>query len=264
MAIDDYEGLDPYVPLPNASKINTEFMRSFVEQYGDGTPVVVNTEGAMLPEGIKDIPLWRDLMDVMDEVIASPISTHIQDLVGINDPHYSTNSSSVDRPTLLLLVGQLGLKYERNDIFDDSDLKRLIRHLPKFWAEKGYRNFIEYMSYAVNAELKLQYLWTEDFEVFVPEGGAIGTPVWEGGTWYPTSHVYIAYDVSKFTSTVNSGFSSLTALSKYFYSIAPINLVLRAFTTTILLEPIQMRIGGDIEMTVTEPNDTAFTPKPLV
>lgn len=177
-----YNGDDPNISLPNASSINPLITYGFHQVYGkmDGNGVVVDTMGIMLPEGFRDIEVWRDFADSVDEVMNSEIATQIESLMSTNDPYASSVNPAIDRRTLLYLIGAIGFKYKQNDVFDIDDLKRFVRHTPQFWGEKGNRFFIQYMSYVVNAQLQMQYLWTQDYKVFVPEGSPlIGRPVWE-------------------------------------------------------------------------------------
>lgn len=180
-----YNGDDPNTELPNASSINPLTTHGFHKVYGtmDGNGVKVDSMGIMLPEGFRDIEVWRDLTDSIDEVMSSEIATEIESLMSTNDPYASSVNPAIDRRTLLYLIGAIGFKYKQNDVFDLQDLRRFVRHTPKFWAEKGNRQFIQYMSYVVNAQLQMQYLWTQDYSVFVPEGSpSIGRPVWESVT----------------------------------------------------------------------------------
>lgn len=179
---DIYDGNDPNLVLPNARSINPMSTRSFNQIYGklDGSGVTLDTRGIMLPEGFRDIQAWRDFVDSVDETMGSEIATYIENVLGLNDPYASTINPRIDRGTLLLMIGSIGFKYRENDIFSLSDLRRFVRHSPKFWTEKGNRNFIQYMSYVVNAQLTMQYLWTNDYVTFLPEGSSlIGRPVWE-------------------------------------------------------------------------------------
>jgi hypothetical protein len=71
-------------------------------------------------------------------------------------------------------------------------------------------------------------LWTEDYINFIEEGApGIGFPVWDGGLWYPTTHVTLEYDPSAFVSLRPKD------VTDFFYYFANINLVLAYITLGI-------------------------------
>lgn len=172
-----FNGNDPNTTLPNAPSIDSFTTLSYDQVYGnlDGSGVTINTDGAMLPEGFRDLQVWKDFMSCVEEVLGSPVASYIQSLLGMREPYFASTDPSIDRVTLLKIMNFIGFKYAQNDIFDDDDLRRFVRHTPLFWMEKGNRNFIQYMSFVINAQLSMQYLWTQDYVNFYPEGSsAIG------------------------------------------------------------------------------------------
>ena len=65
-------------------------------------------------------------------------------------------------------------------------------------------------------------LWSSDYKTFLEEGDpSIGTPIWQGGDWFPTTHVRLYFDFFKFQGI------SATDLGNFFYEFANYNLVLR-------------------------------------
>lgn len=100
---------------------------------------------------------------------------------------------------------------------------------------KGKKNFASFFAYVFKALFRVDQLWAEDlgddaYHNFTPNGSlSIGTPVWDGGTWYPTSHVEIYYDLLKFANTLNE-----RAVTDFFAYVCPINLVVVA----IVLETV--------------------------
>jgi hypothetical protein len=57
----------------------------------------------------------------------------------------------------------------------------------------------------------------------LPEGDPlIGTPIWQGGNWFPTTHVRVTFDGTKFSNVSDSD------IVAFFYSFAPYNLVLES------------------------------------
>jgi hypothetical protein len=169
-----FNGDDPNTVLPNAPSIDSFTTLSYSQVYGnlDGSGVTLNTQGAMLPEGFRDLQVWSDFMSCVEQVMGSPIASYIQSLLGMREPYFASTDPSIDRVTLLKIMNFIGFKYAQNDIFDDDDLRRFVRHTPLFWMEKGNRNFIQYMSFVINAQLSMEYLWTQDYVNFYPEGSS--------------------------------------------------------------------------------------------
>lgn len=240
-------------PQPNASSYDETIGKSYDEVYGnvmEQEAFQMLTEGTMLPEGFREIEVWRDLADCIDEVFGANVGSLIRDLYGLNDVTYVTEAPTISKETLLARGKQLGITTDLN-MFTTEDVKNFLRHTPDFWKEKGGRNFIEYMSFVVNAFIEMRYLWTEDYVEFYSEGAVeIGTPFHEGGTWYPTSHVFIVYDVDKFRNSVNANFTSQAALTKFFYSIAPIQLVIKAFLLTLTVDTEDLKFVGSMQLRV--------------
>jgi hypothetical protein len=67
-------------------------------------------------------------------------------------------------------------------------------------------------------------LWTYDYQDFQVKADA-GTPVWEGGDWYPTSHFKLVYDPSVGFDILND--SGVNYILQLIYFLAPIQVVLK-------------------------------------
>jgi hypothetical protein len=79
---------------------------------------------------------------------------------------------------------------------------------------------MEFINFCLATDFQITVLWTKDYVHFFPEGSsAIGTPIWKGGNWYPTTHVMII---------AKGGLEGVdfTTLVNFFYEIANYNLVL--------------------------------------
>jgi hypothetical protein len=134
------------------------------------------------------------------------------------------------KATLTGTAKMLGVDFLSDKLTDD-DYYRLVSYVSSYWPASGTSQFVNFMGYLKNMRLATTELWSsteagKDYVVFV-ESGEAGTPVWEGGTWYPTSHIQMDYDVERFNAP---DFKDLTAL---FYLLAPIHLVLSRFTATL-------------------------------
>jgi hypothetical protein len=132
-----------------------------------------------------------------------------------------------DLETLILSANMLGFRFRQSDIFTQEDFLRLVTYLGEYYhADKGTQSWEDFLGFALNAEFRVLNTWTEDYVHFYTEGDpAIGTPIHDGGTWYPTTHVVLEYDITRFAGQSAS-------VVEFFYYFANINLVLWAIRLT--------------------------------
>jgi hypothetical protein len=77
-----------------------------------------------------------------------------------------------------------------------------------------------------NSEVAIDQLWTQDYKNFyVPSEHPIGDTVFEGGEWFPTSHVRVSYDPTVLTSM------SVQNLITLVYELGPYTLVVNNVAT---------------------------------
>lgn len=208
-------------------------------------PVFVYKRGILVPPVLNENPLFTDLADAVDEVFyESGIDPAVQELLTIRQP--STIADSVllaaqesgslikesdvtkqELETLILQANMLGFRFPQSDLFQLEDFKRICESVGQYYFEsEGLESWQDFLGYAFNAEFKVIPTWTENYVDFYEEGdAAIGTPIYEGGTWYPTTHVFLQYDISKFP------FSS-SVVAQFFYTFANISLVLQRVQIT--------------------------------
>lgn len=135
-----------------------------------------------------------------------------------------------ERETLVKQVNMLGMKLKSSGILTDENYQIVSRYLGMYWFEKGTQSFIEFINFCLIANLTVQNFWSEvgpianeynNMTLEAEDGTPPGTPIWEGGTWFPTTHVQIRAD---------GGLQGLTVqtLSEFFYEISNYNLVLYA------------------------------------
>jgi hypothetical protein len=132
--------------------------------------------------------------------------------------------SQPERAILVKQVNMLGMKLQSAGIITDDGYQAIARWLGMYWWGKGTESFINFINYSLSANLTVNVLWTSDYVNFLPAGDpGIGTPLWEGGDWYPTTTVEII---------AQGGFAALDipTLVNFFYEIANYNLVLQAIT----------------------------------
>lgn len=140
----------------------------------------------------------------------------------VDDADYDT----FDNVTQMKRLNLLGLPITDPTLVDSSSLSRLVQNIGNFWFRKGLGDVMDFIAYCLNAEIGIVPLWTQDYITFYEETSvAIGTPVWEGGTWYPTTHVRLIFDASRYPSV------TIAALTSLFYDLANYVLILDNVTT---------------------------------
>lgn len=234
----------------------------------------------LVPPYLEDVDSWTELVEAIDEVFGPAIDDPTHWLSKLRDNWIPTptaedilqaqsallDSTQFELPEKELLIRQanmLGFDFNQPDILTAEDYQRIVRNLALYWYNKGTPDFVNFLGFALNTELTVQNLWStpgttvpDSYGPFLPEGDpGIGTPVWQGGTWFPTTHVQVEFDPSKFGTT------QLNKLTALFYSIANYNLVLEKILLTSIIhihsvdEPELARIAVayplvDIEVTI--------------
>lgn len=205
---------------------------------------------------------WNDLCEVMDEVLGEKVHfqldamRYLRDLfvADFGNPDTVVGAKVADREFLdpedfdvfdgsteRLRLSHVGLKIKDPTILNlpsgtqatllNSATHRLVQNIGMFWMDKGRGTFMDFIAYCLNTQVKMVSLWTKDYVNFLPaDSPSIGSPVWNGGPWYPTTHVRL--DVSQ------AGISNtqLRALVKLFYDIANYNLVLEGVSESFFMD----------------------------
>jgi hypothetical protein len=185
---------------------------------------------------------FRDFMDSIDEVFETMVDTKTEILGDLrnmwvtnpameqslyDNPAQLTPFESWSQPERALLVKQvnmLGMKLRSAGIISDDGYQAIARWVGMYWFGKGTEAFIDFINYSLSSSLTVVKLWTSDYVNFLPDGDAgIGTPIWDGGDWYPTTTVDII---------AQGGLNNIDipTLVNFFYEIANYNLVLQAIT----------------------------------
>jgi hypothetical protein len=130
--------------------------------------------------------------------------------------------SQPERDLLVKQVNMLGMKLRSAGIISNDGYQAIARWVGMYWFGKGTQSFIDFINYCLSSSLHVTKLWTQDYKTFLPDGDpGIGTPLWEGGTWYPTTTVSIV---------ASGGLQNIdiASLVNFFYEIANYNLVLQS------------------------------------
>lgn len=195
----------------------------------------------LLVNYLADNPVWRELIQIFEEAWGDQADDLTQQLSEIRDLHRLEadgkakvaagqmldmgDLSLFDRQTMVRICTMLGFGYPNlNDrLFNTEDYLRIAQNIADYYKEQGTDAFIRFFGYCLASRFELKPTWTEDYLEFYPEGDPnIGTPIWEGGTWYPTSHVQFFVELEQANRVNPDDFRD------FFYYIAPINLVLLA------------------------------------
>jgi hypothetical protein len=182
-------------------------------------------------------PLWTDFCDTVDEIFGKEIDEPAKFLSLIRtlyllNPQVETKIEDrklfsqdeltiFDKTTTVRQANLVGFPVTQTNLFDIQSYARIARNMGSFWFNKGTKGFIDFIAYCLSADLQIQFLWTEDYQIFLPEGSpGIGLPVYDGGTWYPTSQVQIDFNLGSF------GGVSILSMVKLFNEISNYNLVI--------------------------------------
>ncbi|MDN3160821.1 hypothetical protein P0E55_14025, partial [Enterococcus faecalis] len=126
----------------------------------------------------------------------------------------------------------------------DDSYQAISRWVGMYWYGKGTRSFIDFINYCLSSFLDVKPMWTQDYVHFYRTGDSrIGTPIWQGGTWYPTTHVQLI-------AKGGLGDLDINTLVSFFYEIANYNLVLYSvdeeFDMPITDDPTLVRTDAQI------------------
>lgn len=197
----------------------------------------MNRDKLLAPQLSKS-DVWVDLANKIDQVftqlgiddartklalLRAPLN--LRDVVSVTPNGDLIALDSVERherATLIQTANMIGFRFHHQNLLNTEDYLRLCMYLGQYYDEdKGTERFIEFMSYICNAIFELHTTWTRDYVHFLKEGDPlIGTPVYEGGEWYPTTHVILKYDFVRFSGV------TVFNLIEFFNYFANINVVL--------------------------------------
>lgn len=191
----------------------------------------------LLPPYLATNPYFVDYMNAIDSVF-EPLVDQKTEILGdlrnmwVTNPQLEANQienselipfeawSQPERQLLVQQVNALGMNLQSANVLSDDAYQAISRWVGMYWFGKGTQSFIDFINYSLSSQLTVTKLWTQDYVNFVPEGDpTIGTPIWNGGPWFPTTHVAII---------ASGGLQSLdvNTLITFFYEIANYNLVL--------------------------------------
>lgn len=188
----------------------------------------------LLPKIFRSEDLWSHLLDAVVAVTDKHVHAPLATAATIRVPE------SQGRIYKILHAKMMGYpmasKYTTDAAYD-----RLNNNIGEYLYEQGKDNFIAFLGYVMGMKLALVRLWTKDYITFSASPGANAT-VFNGGDWYPTTHVGVVYDT-------NDNVSSRLRMTEdeiiaKFYETAPIDLVLKwiARNQTIMLGTLYLQL----------------------
>lgn len=191
----------------------------------------------LLASHLEQFPVWANLAESLNKVwsqlgiddaieqlkwLRSPINT--KDVVVQNGSSLIplNNMPQQDRTTLVLTADLLGFRYYETSLLDTQDYLKLCRHLAEYYSnDKGTPLWTDFLGWCLDTHFDVYQTWTQDYQTFLLEGDpAIGLSIDKGGTWYPTTHVVLEYDQTRFAGIKPN------QLVEFFNYFANVNLVL--------------------------------------
>ena len=126
------------------------------------------------------------------------------------------------------------------NLLTDQDVERLARFISLYYPTQSTKAFNQFFSYLLAFRIDVLQLWSTspDLTFFTEfEYVPLGPTVYQGGEWYPTSHVEFQYDALAQLTQID-----LKRITNLFYRLAPIHLVLERFAATLWNDPATSNI----------------------
>lgn len=192
----------------------------------------------VLPPYLSGNAFFKDWLDCMDKLFETSVDDKIDILKNIRNmwvtnPHLEQKVleqeiidqddwSVPEQAIVLKQLNMLGLQLGTPTVmFNEKSFMNLCRFLGFYWLQKGTQTFMDFVNFCTGTQFVIRNCWTNDYINFYPEGAEeIGTPIWEGGDWYPTTHVLF--------QSINPTNTDVRMLAQLFFQVANYNLVLYA------------------------------------
>lgn len=222
-----------------------------------------------LPLPISNNPVWVEFVNTVEQVLAPYLVDNVQKLLGVRDVNnFDPRNLAAKTGTAMLsggdasyegtlwnntqwrvqLATMLGFTFYSVFTLPSQTFDQFVKMGVEFYAEQGTPSWVNFLGFATDSIIIITPLWAQldptyqTYINFQPEGSPlIGTPVWEGGDWYPTSHIDV---------TITANFSTSVALAEMInllQFVAPINLVIRNVLTeyiNIQVQPLYPAIAA--------------------
>ena len=207
----------------------------------------------LLPPYLAINPYFVEFTDSIDQIFDSPVEAKIQALRDLRNVWATSKTTEQkiaasqmvpieswggpDRSTVIRQVNLLGLRLADAGLLGEVSYRTVARFLGQYWFEKGKGAMIDFLNFCTGTQFTLVNLWTQDYKVFLEEGSpGIGTSIYVGGNWYPTTHVQLQIDG---TATP----ADLTVITAFFYEVANYNLVLDSINQRFRMKIVNSTLG---------------------
>lgn len=165
----------------------------------------------LMAEYLQENPTWYDMLQAIDALwLDLGIAQSIKQLTKARQPIDlatlasdttlldTTNIKTQDRDTLIMIASSLGFNFAESSILEDQDYVRICRHIGDYFLNDTQGVYwLDFLGWCLNTRFSMERLWTQDYKTFVTKS-EIGTPVYKGGTWFPTNQIKVYYDLAKF------------------------------------------------------------------
>ena len=225
----------------------------------------------LLPPYLAGNPLWLEFTKAIDTLF-SDVDYTTKQLRFLRDAYAYSSSVAKEKVAKGLMLSSLDFEYTINDksylikqvslvglnlteasAINEELLLKLFRHLSEYWYNKGTVKLESFLNFIFKSSISLKSLWTEDYVNFIEESPlVIANSVYNGGTFYPTTHV--ALDLGLVSPESPLVDISVKDFVTFFNDIANFNLVLYSVTREDIL-PITL------DSTVENP---LITPTPMI
>lgn len=148
--------------------------------------------------------------------------------------------SRIERPFMIQHVEMLGISFLSDDLSTEA-YWRIAQNAGRYRAQSSTNESVKFLSWMINANFTVEYLWTADGANFYREGALKFTGTSSKGKYigsllyFPTSHVLLKYDAEK------TPYIDLAKMQELFLVQAPINVVLDGVLA--LIAPFNMTHG---------------------
>lgn len=223
---------------------------------------------ALIPPYMEDVVAWTQLMEAVDEVFSKVDDASIwigwlRDLWLLSDPTLdlleqgdvlidSSGFMNIERDILIRQANMLGFRASDPSVFSNADYQRIVRFLPQYWYEQGTQKLGDFIGFILDAEISITPMWSQNtqeqsglYSGFVLPSQA-GTPVWKGGTWFPTTHVTVQIPAARYTS------DSREKVVQIFNALANFNLVLHSVDQDYIIDVRDVNNEQEAKIVVVE------------
>lgn len=205
----------------------------------------------LLPPNLQDNPFFVDYLNATSQLWKEAVLPY---LTALSELRQTINYTTKEQQELWVLIRNanlLGYKFLSSYMTQDNYFK-LVEFISRFYEMQGTKQLANFIGFIRGASISIDQMWTAygegEYIIFVEEDQTAGDTVVNfpgqssDGTYYPTSHYRISYNLDK------TGMLDANILSELFYNLAPIHFVLESVVASILFEnePLYLDVKASI------------------